>query len=55
MSRFRSDMASSADRVCALLAPQGLAATASPASLLIQLVEEALAGLRNNPETTQRK
>lgn len=47
--RFRSDIASSADRVCTLLAPQGVAATASPASLLIQLVEQAMAGLETIP------
>ena len=52
--RFRSDMASSADRVCALLAPQGVAATASPASLLIQLVEQALAGLETIPNDTTK-
>ena len=47
--RFRSDMAISADSVCALLAPQGAAATANPASLLIQLMEQALANLDTIP------
>ncbi|MDB5334914.1 MAG: hypothetical protein JWN70_533 [Planctomycetaceae bacterium] len=43
--RFRQDMVNSAARVCDLLAPQGAASTASPASLLTQLVEQALAGM----------
>jgi ATP-dependent helicase/nuclease subunit A len=47
--RFRQDMANSADRVSELLAPQGVASTASPASLLTQLVEQALAGMETIP------
>lgn len=52
--RFRNDMATSADRVCALLAPEGVTATASPASLLIQLVEQALADLESIPNDTTK-
>lgn len=51
---FRNEMASSAERVCTLLAPQGVGATASPASLLIQLVEKALAGLDSIPNDTTK-
>ena len=50
--RFMKDIAKSADRVCALLAPQGAASIASPASLLIQLVDQALADLETIPNDT---
>ena len=50
--RFRTDMANSADRVCTLLAPQGVAASASPAAVLIQLVEQALARFETIPNDT---
>lgn len=47
--QFRQDMASSADRVCELLAPQGVASAPSPASLLTQLVEQALVAMETIP------
>ena len=52
--RFRSDMANSAGRVCALLAPQGVAATSSSGSFLIQLVEQALAAFDTIPNDTTK-
>jgi ATP-dependent helicase/nuclease subunit A len=52
--RFSQDMARSAERVCALLAPQGVAATANPASFLTQLVEQALAGFESIPNDTTK-
>lgn len=53
--QFRTDMAKSADRVCELLAPGGPAAESSPAELLIQLAEQALAGLEANTKDTTKK
>lgn len=52
--RFRQDMSRSADRVCELLAPQGVTSTASPMSLLIQLIEQALSGLETIPNDTTK-
>ncbi len=52
--RFRQDMASSADRVCVLLAPQGVAATPNSASLLTQLVEQALASFATIPNDSTK-
>ena len=52
--RFRKDMANSADRVCQLLAPHGVASSAASSSLLTQLVKEALANMETISNDTTK-
>ena len=50
---FTAQMAASADRVCQLLAPNGLAPSETPMTQLYDLVDEALTNINALPDTTQ--